>query len=195
MDSLRIGTLEITDVPTLIKNPPLRDLPTREAESFSPVAFGLSAHIDYRRQVLTLARRLPETEAEVELPLRTHRLATVRGVVNGESQVPFVVDTGGEVISISRTTLEQMPPVAPVRRIALKVYGASGWDPDAFLLPGVHLAFAQVQLANQPVVVLNLDAPSVLLGYDLGGIVGHRFLSRYTVDIDLERSVLRLSRS
>jgi len=195
MDSLQIGTLKITDVPSLIKNPPLRDLPTREAESFSPVAFGLSASIDYRRRVLILARHLPEMEAEVELPLRTHRLATVRGVVNRESPVPFVVDTGGEVISISRTTLQQMPPVAPVRRIALKVYGASGWDPDAFLLPGVHLAFDQVQLANQPVVVLNLDAPSLLLGYDLGGIVGHRFLSRYTVGFDLERSLLRLSRS
>jgi hypothetical protein len=35
--------------------------------------------------------------------------------------------------------------------------------------------------------------PSALLGYQVGGIVGHRFLSRYRVGIDLERSVLRLS--
>jgi len=44
------------------------------------------------------------------------------------------------------------------------------------------------------VVVLDLDAPSLLLGYQLGGIVGHAFLSKYRVDIDLERSVLRLKR-
>jgi hypothetical protein len=42
------------------------------------------------------------------------------------------------------------------------------------------------------VVVLNLRAPSALLGFQLGGIVGHRFLSKYRVTIDLERSVVGL---
>jgi hypothetical protein len=40
--------------------------------------------------------------------------------------------------------------------------------------------------------VLNLRAPSALLGYQLGGIVGHKFLSRYTVTVDLNRSILGL---
>jgi hypothetical protein len=44
------------------------------------------------------------------------------------------------------------------------------------------------------VVVLNLQAPSVLLGFQLGGIVGHRFLSPYRVSLDLARSELRMSR-
>ena len=37
-----------------------------------------------------------------------------------------------------------------------------------------------------------MRAPSALVGFQLGGIVGHRFLSRYRVGIDLEKSVLRL---
>ena len=78
------------------------------------------------------------------------------------------------------------------RKIALKVYGTSGWDPDAFLMPGVDLAFDMISYKNFPVVVLNLNAPSALLGFQLGGIVGHKFLSKYRVGIDLERSVLRL---
>jgi len=78
--------------------------------------------------------------------------------------------------------------VEPPRRIPLKVYGTSGWDPDAFLLTGLNLQFDQVRLANHAVVVLNLDAPSALLGFELGGIVGHKFLSRYEVGIDLQRS-------
>ena len=41
-------------------------------------------------------------------------------------------------------------------------------------------------------VVLNLNTPSALLGFHLGGIVGHRFLSKYRVTIDLENSVLGL---
>ena len=63
---------------------------------------------------------------------------------------------------------------------------------DAFLMPGMDLAFDKIKYTNFPVVVLNLNAPSALLGFQLGGIVGHKFLSRYRVAIDLEHSVLRL---
>lgn len=192
MDRFEVGTLIVDRVPTLIKNPPLQGLPTQEVESFSPLAMGFSVHIDYRRRVLTIARELPAAEADFVLPMRVHRLATVTGRVNGDAAVPFVIDTGGEVISISQSTADVIN-VVPPRRIALKVYGTSGWDPDAFLLTGVHLAFDRVALENAAVAVLNLDAPSVLLGYDLGGIVGHRFLSRYDVSIDLRRSEVRLA--
>ena len=41
-------------------------------------------------------------------------------------------------------------------------------------------------------VVLNLRAPSVLLGFRLGGIVGYKFLSRYRVAIDLDKSIVQL---
>ena len=37
--------------------------------------------------------------------------------------------------------------------------------------------------------------PSALLGFQVGGIVGHRFLSNYRVSIDLERSTLRLKKA
>jgi hypothetical protein len=59
-------------------------------------------------------------------------------------------------------------------------------------MPGVDLSFDKIKYTNFPVVVLNLNAPSALLGFQLGGIVGHKFLSGYRVGIDLERSVLRL---
>jgi hypothetical protein len=96
------------------------------------------------------------------------------------------------VISISQATATALGKQQPANRIALKVYGTSGWDRDAFLLPGIDLAFDAIQYKNFPVVVLNLNAPSALLGFQLGGIVGHKFLSKYRVGIDLEQSVLRL---
>ena len=66
---------------------------------------------------------------------------------------------------------------------------------EAFLLPGVNLAFDPgIQYRNFSVIVLNLDTPSALLGFQVGGIVGHRFLSNYRVSIDLERSMLRLKK-
>jgi predicted aspartyl protease len=192
IDTLEIGGLKVRNVPCLIKNPPLGGLPTREPESFSPLALGLSMRIDYERRQLTIGRSLPPAEYTNELPLRMYRLALVRGTVNGSLPVTFVVDTGGEVISISDATAGQIQPATPFRRIPLRVYGTSGWDKDAFLMPNVDLEFSTIRFSRIPVVVLNLRAPSALLGFQLGGIVGHRFLSKYRVTIDMDRSVVGL---
>src|SRR5258706_2528763 len=192
MDSLELGSLKLRNVPCLIKNPPLRDIPSKETEGLSPLALGYSMIIDYKTHKLTFGKHLGEEPSDFELPLRLHRLATVRGSVDHDHLANFVIGTGGEVISISSATATALAKPESGRKIALKVYGTSGWDPDAFLMPGVDLKFDTIQYTNFPVVVLNLDAPSALLGFQLGGIVGHRFLSKYRVGIDLERSVLRL---
>jgi tetratricopeptide (TPR) repeat protein len=192
IDSLEIGSLKVRNIPCLIKNPPLRDIPVKETESLSPLALGYSMVIDYKAHKLTFGKHLPDEPKDFELPLRLYRLATVKGTVDSDHQANFVVDTGGEVISISQATATALNKPQTGRRIALKVYGTSGWDDDAFLMPGVDLTFEQIKYRNFPVVVLNLDAPSALLGFQLGGIVGHKFLSKYRVAIDLERSVLRL---
>lgn len=194
LDSLEIGTLKLSNVPTIIKAPPLRGVPKRETESISPLALGLSMTIDYGSRKLTLGRSLPDEPADFRLPMRHHRLSMVRGLINQMRPTYFVVDTGGEVISISTATAEALQQQVP-RKIALRVYGTSGWDRDAFLMPGVNLQFNDIRFNNFSVVVLNLQAPSVLLGFQVGGIVGHRFLSPYRVSLDLERSELRMSRT
>jgi len=195
IDKLEFGPLRVKQVPCIIKSPALQDLPVPEGESFSPLAMGLSVTVDYGRRVMTLAKRLPASgPADVTMGLWMNRLATVRGMVGDGHARSFVVDTGGQVISISTDTARALPPV-DLRKIALKVYGASGWDRDAYLMPGVDLAFNDIRFRKMSVVVLNLRAPSVLLGYELGGIVGHRFLSKYHVTIDLTASELRLKQS
>jgi hypothetical protein len=193
LKSLDLGTLQVRNVPVLIKNPALRGIPKREGESFSPLALGLSMMIDYEKQLLTIGRTLPSGSADFTLPMRIHRLAMVRGLLNDMHPTYFVVDTGGEVISISADTASVLPP-SPFRRIPLRVWGTSGWDRDAFLMPGVNLDFEEIEYRNFPMVVLNLRAPSLLLGFQLGGIVGHKFLAPYRVFMDLENSELRLEK-
>ncbi|MDQ3070207.1 MAG: retroviral-like aspartic protease family protein [Acidobacteriota bacterium] len=192
LEQLEIGTFKVKNVTCLIKNPPIANLPTRESESFSPLALGLSMTIDYGRRLITMAEELPDEPSHTTLPLRMHRLAMVRGLVGG-NPVSFAVDTGGEVISISARTAEALNAPASLRRVPLKVYGTSGWDPNAFLLPYVDLAFSGLLYPRTSVVVLDLDAPSALLGFKLGGIVGHRFLRDYRVTIDLPRARLGLN--
>jgi cytochrome c-type biogenesis protein CcmH/NrfG len=193
LKSLDLGTLQIRNVPVLIKNPALRGIPKREGESFSPMSIGMSMMIDYQKQLLTIGRKLPDVKADFRLPMRMHRLAMVRGMLNDTHPTYFVVDTGGEVISISADTASILP-ASPYRRIPLKVWGTSGWDRDAFLMPGVDLDFDRIEYRNFPLVVLNLRAPSLLLGFRLGGIVGHKFLAPYRVSMDLVNSELRLEK-
>jgi tetratricopeptide (TPR) repeat protein len=191
--SLDFGTLQIRNLPVLIKNPALRGIPKREGESFSPLSLGMSMVIDYQKRLLTIGRDLPRPDASTTLPMRVHRLAMVRGVVNSNYPTYFVVDTGGEVISISADTAKALA-ASSYRKIPLRVWGTSGWDRDAFLLPGNDLDFDRIEYRNFPLVVLNLRAPSVLLGFQVGGIVGHKFLSNYRVTMDLNRSELRLEK-
>jgi tetratricopeptide (TPR) repeat protein/predicted aspartyl protease len=191
---LDFGTLQVRNLPVLIKNPALRGIPKREGESFSPLSLGMSMTIDYQKRLLTMGRTLPAGKPDFTLPMRVHRLALVRGTINAQHPTYFVVDTGGEVISISSETATAlaMPPMA--RKIQLKVWGTSGWDRDAFLMPGVNLDFDRIEYRNFPLVVLNLRAPSILLGFQLGGIVGHKFLGNYRVAMDLANSELRLEK-
>jgi len=194
IDQFEIGTLKIENVPVLIKAPALRGIPKRETESFSPLALGLSMTIDYARSTLTLGQTLPQEPADFTLAMRHHRLSMVRGVINGIKPTYFVVDTGGEVISISTATADSLNHQMG-RKIPLKVYGTSGWDREAFLMPGVNLKFNDIAFQNFSVVVLNLRAPSVLLGFEVGGIVGHKFLSPYRVSLDLARSEMRMTKA
>ena len=193
LETLEFGSLRISNLPVLIKSPPLGGLPTPEAEGFSPLAVGLSMIVDYERRELVIGENLPEEPFDFSLPLRQHRLTVVRGMVDGGIPRSFVVDTGGEVISISLGTARLLPPLT-VRRVPVNVYGTSGWDEQAYLRPGTNLAFQELLYPNYSVVVLNLHRPSALLGFHIGGIIGHEFLRDYRVTLDLNRSVMKLKR-
>jgi tetratricopeptide (TPR) repeat protein/predicted aspartyl protease len=194
LKSLDIGTLQVRNLPVLIKNPALRGIPKREGESFSPLSLGMSMTIDYQNRLLTIGKTLPAGNPDFKLPMRVHRLAMVRGTLNANHPLYFVVDTGGEVISISAETATALAIEPTGRKIPLRVWGTSGWDRDAFLMPGMSLDFDRIEYRNFPLVVLNLRAPSILLGFQVGGIVGHKFLGNYKVAMDLTNSELRLEK-
>jgi predicted aspartyl protease len=193
VDTLKIGGLTIHDAPVSIRRENLPGSKPWQNETFSPGAFGLSVLVDYRRSEVTLGRNLPIEPADINLPLRVYRLPLVRGMVNDKYPAYFIVDTGGEMLSITRETATQLA-MQPARHIGIKVWGVTGLDPDAYVLPGVNLDFEKIQYRNFGVAVLNLRAPSVLLGFQLGGILGYNFLSEYRVTMDVARGELRLQK-
>ena len=193
IDRLEIGPLKVNNVACFIKAPALTNLPITETQGFAPLALGLSVTIDYANHMLTLARQLPEDAATLRLPLRMQRLAMVNGNVNTKPAA-FIVDTGGELgLVVSGRVAEGISTDPALRRIPINVFGTAGKDKNAFVLPFVDIFFGRGVSASQAsVAVLNLDAPSWLLGIDIGGIVGHSFLSKYKVTFDLQRGELAL---
>ncbi len=194
LDTLEIGKLRMRDVPVSIRPTAPRGAPRWQGETLSPLALGLSVAVDYQTRQITLGRNLPNTPAEVTLPMRMHRLPMVRGRLNGTHAFSFLVDTGGEMMSLSTEAAEALGPL-PERRIRLRVFGLAGLDETAFLLPGVDLAIEPLRYPKVGLAVLNLRAPSVLLGFQVGGILGHKFLADYRVAIDMARSEVRLDRT
>jgi hypothetical protein len=194
-ETLTLGSLTVRNFPVSIRHGDMPGVPKWQNETFSPMAFGLSAVVDYKRREVTLGRDIPDEAADFRLPMRVYRLPMVRGVLNEKHSAYFVVDTAGELMSISTDVASQLAPgLTPRRKIAIKVWGVTGLDPDAFLLTGIDLDFDEIEYRKQGVAVLNLRAPSVLLGFQVGGILGHRFLGGYKVAMDVARGELRLQR-
>lgn len=185
--SLDIGSLQVRNVPVLFQTVDDRS----GMQNLSPLSLGLSVTIDYRAKTVTFARSLPETAAAHRLPLVIERLPMVRGRVNASSGLYFVVDTGGNLTTIGADVAREIG-LAGERRIPLRVRGVSGRDDSAFLVPGMDLDLAPIAHRKVPLAVLDLRAPSEMLGFRLGGILGHRFLSQYRVSMDLARAELRL---
>ncbi|TAK16002.1 MAG: tetratricopeptide repeat protein [Acidobacteria bacterium] len=194
IDRLEIGPLKARNVTCFIKSPSLTNVPITETQGFAPLALGMSVSIDYSTRVMTLARQIPKEDAGIRLPLRMQRLAMVRGTVNGAVPATFIIDTGGELgLVVSGRLADSLNMDPAVRRIPINVYGTAGRDRSATILPYVDVAFGLgVEAKKASVAVLNLDAPSFLLGIDIGGIVGHGFLSKYKVTFDLQHGELAL---
>src|SRR4029078_11227324 len=64
MDSRELGSLKRRNVPCLIKNPPLRDIPSKETEGLSPLALGYSMIIDYKTHKRHFRKHTQDTRTE-----------------------------------------------------------------------------------------------------------------------------------
>jgi len=195
LDRFEIGGLKVERIPTVVKAPSLGATPGLETEGFSPLALGFSMRLDYHRKVMTIARVLPEQQYEIRLPLRMQRLALVRGTVNGSTTASFVLDTGGDSTALSRRLAETLKVDTTLRKVPVRVWGTSGWDRSAYLLPYTDVELAPGHgIKNKSIPVLDLGPMSAVLGINLGGIIGHELLSEYEITIDLARHELGLTR-
>ncbi len=145
IDTLEIGDLKLRNVPCLIKNPPLRDVPIRETESLVAARARLldddrlQDAADHVRQASAASSR-PTSSCRCGCtgwrPCRARSTART-GQLHRRHGRRGHLDQSGELPTPRQGT--------GTGEIALRVFGTSGWDRDAFLLPGVNLAFDAIR--------------------------------------------------
>ena len=115
-------------------------------------------------------------------------LVFVQTSVNGSPPMDFIVDTGAEVTVLNRSRLSRLGLEA-VGELAI---GGGGGNAAMSYVRGVSFALPGVQLRDQIVTAVPLDALEGPLGHRIDGILGYDFLSRFVVEIDYPKSKLTL---
>ena len=129
----------------------------------------------------------PSLAADIPFELLGN-LVYVQVEVNGGSPLGFVLDTGAGATVLSTGTAGDLGLPARGR---MEARGAGGSEEAAFVdveslrLPGV-------ELRDQVVVTVSLDALETALGERVDGLLGYDFLSRFAVEIDYSRRRLAL---
>jgi len=115
-------------------------------------------------------------------------LIFVQASVNGSPPMDFIFDTGAAVTVLNRSRLSRLGLDA-IGELAI---GGGGGNAPMSFVRGVSFALAGVQLRDQIVTAVPLDALEGPLGHRIDGILGYDFLSRFVIEIDYPKATLTL---
>jgi hypothetical protein len=107
----------------------------------------------------------------------------------------FVVDTGAQGTAVAQSVVDRAGRAPGWRAVASTLFNGSGARDytSMVIVPGLAIDAGPWQLPRRPTVTMDLSTPSSLLGFELGGLIGHNDLRRYVVTFDLIRNALRLA--
>lgn len=195
LDEFAFGGLTFHEVPALVRLQAFHTAPHLGGDAFSPLAFGLSMVIDYERAELLLSRRLPDDPQEWTLPMRFHGVPTVRATVGGRP-IALVVDSGANATVFAPWAAVDPADLVLRRQLPMHVVDTRNRrDPGAvMIIPAPSIALGDVTLPATPVITMDLARPSQVLGFQIGGLLGHATLQTYRVTFDVARNRFSLSR-
>ncbi|MGH2651903.1 MAG: TIGR02281 family clan AA aspartic protease, partial [Actinomycetota bacterium] len=141
------------------------------------------------RIVLAAPAPLPPAPAAVAVPIVQHSSAIlVRGVVNGQAETFFLVDTGATMCVLSTALADRAGLRSGRAAETITVHTGSGQIQAPLVLVDT-LQVGGVEASTVQAIVH--DVPG--LSSDVGGLLGLSFLGRFRVEIDRVRGVMVLS--
>jgi clan AA aspartic protease (TIGR02281 family) len=115
-------------------------------------------------------------------------LILIDGVVNGDTAVRFVVDTGASTTVISSEVATRARVTIKKRRA--KAIGADG-SQSAKIATLTSLSVGKIRVANLGAAVMDLGSLNHATRLNIGGILGFNFLKRYTTTINYAQRTIR----
>lgn len=109
--------------------------------------------------------------------------------VNGQGPYWFALDTGAGMTVLQRRTAEELNLSLSG---ALEGRGGGSESVDVALVSGVSFELPGVTVSDQRAAVIALGELEAIEGFSMDGILGYDFISRFVVQIDYQRRVLRL---
>ena len=109
--------------------------------------------------------------------------------VNRSRPLRFIFDTGAGISVID-------PQSAKALRLRTKgklKLDATGGSVQSGLIQSVSLSVPGVEVFNQTLATIDLDAFAPLFGFKIDGIIGHDFINNFVVEIDYASSVMNLT--
>jgi hypothetical protein len=108
--------------------------------------------------------------------------------VNRSKPLHFIFDTGAGISVIDPQSARALR-LRPKGKLKLD---ATGGSVQSRLIESVSLSVPGVEVFNQTLATIDLDAFAPLFGFKIDGIVGHDFINNFVVEIDYASGVMNL---
>jgi clan AA aspartic protease (TIGR02281 family) len=140
--------------------------------------------------VLAGAAARPSTPTAVGVPIvRRGGAIFVRGRINEQVDILFLVDTGASLCVLTKATADRLGlTVSPVSSVVTLHSVSGSFEAPLIQVDLIRIGNAEVRSAD----AIIHDVPN--LPFTVGGILGMSFLNQFKVEIDQEEGVMLLSR-
>jgi len=108
--------------------------------------------------------------------------------VNRSRPLHFIFDTGAGISVIDPQSARALG-LRPRGKLKLD---ATGGSVQSGLIQSVSLSVPGVEVFNQSLATIDLDAFASLFGFKIDGIIGHDFINNFVVEIDYASGVMNL---
>lgn len=154
------------------------------------VAHAQTQHLPFPKQRINLLLGKPS----VEIPFRSvNNLIVIPVKLGNMVPLEFLLDTGVRTPILTDRYYSDFLNISYDRTLTLKGAG-DGADVFAYMASNVNMLLPNVQVNNQPMLVLEEDYLELgsQLGVPVQGIIGYELFARFVVKIDYEKSILTL---
>jgi predicted aspartyl protease len=194
VDSVKVGDVNVKNVPLGAMNNPLLDL-VMDGILAPSLLSDFYVTINYPESQIDLSRRPPTTGTAVPAWFFSG-LLLVPTQVNGKFNGNFLVDTGadGTLLSYSMANNLGVNKNTPGAVLNLPIGGVGGLEDGILLVPNVSIKTPFESRQFDTMMALDLGSMSSLIQTELSGVLGFDVLKDYRVTLDYQTAEIRFTR-